>query len=391
VRLFTSVLSWLDVCISFFKEYLPKITEITNLQDVGNNNYSPEVVSDTLSTAIIVMDKTLHIMTMNAAAENLFGQSRGRIINKSHSSLLNESTLKDHLEFVVKNEEPQALRGCHLRDKLRESVTVDCVASPLLNKGKLTGVVLELYRTDHQLRIAREELLLSQQEATQALVRGMAHEIKNPLGGLRGAAQLLEAELKDQGLKEYTHIIISEADRLQNLVDRMLGSREPAKNEMINIHEVLERVRKLVKADIPENVQLRFDYDPSIPDLFADRDNLIQIVFNIVGNALKAVGDTGNILFKTRVLRNYTINHKQYRIALCLEIIDDGKGVPDDIRNKLFFPMVSGSAQGTGLGLSIAQSLANRHHGVIEFKSKPGKTSFKLLLPVDASLYKDGK
>ena len=361
------------------------------MQDVGNNNYSTEVVSDTLSTAIIVMDKTLHIMTMNAAAENLFGQSRERIINKSHSSLLNESTLKDHLEFVVKNEEPQALRGCHLRDKLRESVTVDCVASPLLNKGKLTGVVLELYRTDHQLRIAREELLLSQQEATQALVRGMAHEIKNPLGGLRGAAQLLEAELKDQGLKEYTHIIISEADRLQNLVDRMLGSREPVKNEMINIHEVLERVRRLVKADIPENVQLRFDYDPSIPDLFADRDNLIQIVFNIVGNALKAVGDTGNILFKTRILRNYIINHKQYRIALCLEIIDDGKGVPDDIRNKLFFPMVSGSAKGTGLGLSIAQSLANRHHGVIEFKSKPGKTSFKLLLPVDASLNKDGK
>ena len=358
------------------------------MHDVEKNNYSLEAISDTLSTAVIVMNMDLHIMSMNAAAENLFGQSRERILNKPYSSLFNEAMIKNHLEFVIKNEEPQALRGCHLRGKHRDSFTVDCVASPLLKKGKLTGVVLELYRTDHLIRIAREEQLLSQQEATQTLVRGMAHEIKNPLGGLRGAAQLLESELKNPELKEYTHIIISEADRLQNLVDRMLGSREPTKNEMVNIHEVLERVRRLVKADIPENVKLRFDYDPSIPDLFADRDNLIQIVFNIVGNALKAVGDTGNILFKTRVLRNYVINHRQHRIALCLEIIDDGKGVPEDIRDKLFFPMISGSAQGTGLGLSIAQSLANRHHGVIEFNSKPGKTCFKLLLPIDASLNK---
>ena len=365
--------------------------EIKYLQDTVNINYSLEVVSDTLSTAIIVMDKSLLIIYMNAAAENLFGQSRERILRKPYSSLLNDEMVKDHLEFVINNEEPQALRGCHLRAKLRESATVDCVASPLLKKGKLTGVVLELYRTDHQLRIAREEQLLRQQEATQTLVRGMAHEIKNPLGGLRGAAQLLESELKNQDLKEYTNIIISEADRLQNLVDRMLGSREPTKNEMLNIHEVLERVRRLVKADIPENVKLRFDYDPSIPELFADRDNLIQIVFNIVGNALKAVGETGNILFKTRILRNYVINHKQHRIALQLEIVDDGKGVPEDIRDKLFFPMISGSAQGTGLGLSIAQSLANRHHGVIEFNSKPGKTCFKLLLPIDVSANKDGK
>jgi two-component system nitrogen regulation sensor histidine kinase GlnL len=322
---------------------------------------------------------------MNAAAENLFGQSRERILRKSYTLVLNEGLIKEHLEFVLNKEEPQAVRGCHLKAKHKESITVDCVASPLLKRGKLTCVVLELYRTDHQLRIAREEQLLSQQEATQTLVRGMAHEIKNPLGGLRGAAQLLDAELSDEGLKEYTHIIISEADRLQNLVDRMLGSREPIKNEMINIHEVLERVRRLVKADIPKNVKLRFDYDPSIPELYADRDNMIQIVFNIVGNALKAVGESGSILFKTRILRNYIINHKQHRIALQLEIIDDGKGVPEDISDKLFFPMISGSAKGTGLGLSIAQSLANRHHGVIEFTSKPGNTCFKLLLPIDVS------
>lgn len=320
---------------------------------------------------------------MNAAAENLFGQSRARILNQPYSSILHRDIVKDSLESVLNNEEPQALRGCYLKGQRKKDIIVDCVASPIVKNDELLGVVLELTRTDHQLRIAREEQLLNEQEATQTLVRGMAHEIKNPLGGLRGAAQLLDSELDSEELKEYTRIIISEADRLQNLVDRLLGSRAPTKNQWVNIHEVLERVRRLVKADIPSGVSLHFDYDPSIPQLNADLDNLIQIVFNIVGNALKAVGDSGRILFKTRILRNYVINHKQYKLALKLEVIDDGRGVPDNIRNKLFFPMISGSAKGTGLGLSIAQSLANRHRGVIEFTSTPGDTRFKLLLPID--------
>lgn len=349
----------------------------------SNSAFFTEVVSDALSTAIIVLDKSLLILQMNAAAENLFGQSRERILRKPYTALFDNFMIVDHLQYVLDNEEPQALRGCHLKDK-QADITVDCVASPLLKTGKLIGVILELFRVDHHLRVVKEEQLLTQQEATQQLVRGLAHEIKNPLGGLRGAAQLLETELDSDALKEYTHIIISEADRLQNLVDRMLGSRQPVKNESINIHEVLERVRKLVKADIPKGVNLRFDYDPSIPELIADRDNLIQIIFNIVGNALKAVAEKGNILFKTRVLRNYTINQQQHRLALRLEIIDDGKGVPKEIRDKLFFPMISGSAKGTGLGLSIAQSLANRHNGVIEFESERGYTRFILLLPLPA-------
>lgn len=346
-----------------------------------NSAFFSEVVSDALSTAIITLDKSLLILQINAAAENLFGQSRERVLEKPYSTLFGNLMIVNHLQYVLDNEEPQALKSCHLKGK-HADITVDCVASPLVKAGKLIGVVLELYRVDHHLRIVKEQQLLTQQEATEQLVRGMAHEIKNPLGGLRGAAQLLESELENDDLKEYTHIIISEADRLKNLVDRMLGSSQPIKNERINIHEVLERVRKLVKADIPKGVNLRFDYDPSIPELQADRDNLIQIVFNIVGNALKAVGDQGNILFRTRVLRNYTINHQQYRLALCLDIIDDGRGVPKDIRNKLFFPMISGSAKGTGLGLSIAQSLANRHNGVIEFESESEKTCFTLLLPM---------
>ena len=356
------------------------------------NTIFSDTVSDALSTAVVVLDKALVIQHMNAAAENLFGQSRKRVISKPYTALLKADMVNKHLQAVLASNEPQTLRECNLKGKYQESITLDCVANPLLKTGKLQGIVLELHRKDYQLRINREEQLLSQQEATQMLVRGMAHEIKNPLGGIRGAAQLLESEFEsfdNRDLTEYTNIIISEADRLKTLVDRMLGSSQPAKNEAVNIHEVLERVRKLIIADIPEGVKLRFDYDPSIPDLNADRDNLIQLVFNIAGNALKAVGDSGNILFKTRVLRNFTINQHTHRLALKLEIIDSGQGVPDDIRDKLFFPMISGSAKGTGLGLSIAQSLANRHHGVIEFASQQGETCFTLLLPIVNSIVDD--
>ncbi len=355
-----------------------------------NNTIFSGAVSDALSTAVVVLDKSLIIQHMNAAAENLFGQSRKRVITKSYTALLQADMVDEHLQAVLASKEPQTLRECYLKGKYSEGITLDCVANPLLKTGKLHGIVLELHRKDYQLRINREEQLLSQQEATQMLVRGMAHEIKNPLGGIRGAAQLLESELASNDLKEYTNIIISEADRLKTLVDRMLGSPQPVKNEAVNIHEVLERVRKLIIADIPDAVELRFDYDPSIPDLNADRDNLIQLVFNIAGNAIKAVGDSGNILFKTRILRNFTINQQTHRLALKLEIIDNGQGVPDDIRDKLFFPMISGSAKGTGLGLSIAQSLANRHHGVIEFESQAGETCFTLLLPI-ADDKKDNK
>jgi len=351
------------------------VTEI--LKNITHDN-----LSDALSTAVLVLDTSLNIQHINMAAENLFGQSRARVLDKPYSALLKEDFVYDHLQLVIESHEPQPVKGCTLQGINVQDIRVDCIASPLTKVGEIQGILLELHRIDHQLRLSREEQLLSQQEATQTLVRGMAHEIKNPLGGLRGAAQLLDAELDSKELKEYTHIIISEADRLQKLVDRMLGSRQPTKYEMVNIHEVLERVRKLSVSDIPENVKLRFDYDPSIPDLSADRDKLIQVVFNIVGNAIKAVGDKGNILFRTRVLRNFTINQKTSRLALRLEVIDDGKGVPDNIRDKLFYPMISGSAQGTGLGLSIAQSLASKHNGVIEFESKPGKTRFILLLPI---------
>ncbi|MGK0272362.1 MAG: two-component system nitrogen regulation sensor histidine kinase GlnL, partial [Cocleimonas sp.] len=254
-----------------------------------NKILSYGLIEDTLSTSIIVLDKSLTILQMNAAAENLFGQSRERVINKPFSSILNQELKQEDLQFaidfVAKNNKPHIIRGCDLHNKQERITTIDCIANPIFTQNEYIGIVLELYRTDHQLKVAREDQLLSEQEAIQKLVRGMAHEIKNPLGGVRGAAQLLESELDDEALKEYTTIIIAEADRLQNLVDRMLGARKPNKNQLTNIHEVLERVRHLVKADIPKNVNLTFDYDPSIPTFNADLDNLIQIVLNIVVNA----------------------------------------------------------------------------------------------------------
>jgi len=341
-------------------------------------------LSDALTTAVVLLDVTLSISYMNVSAEVLFGQSQRRIIGKSYTSLFNLNIATHHLNFVLEYREPQTLRECVLKTTANE-VIVDCIASPYINDGELEGVIIELHRVDRQLRMSREDQLWKEQEATQTLVRGLAHEIKNPLSGLRGAAQLLEGELLDDELKDSTKIIISEADRLQVLVDRMLGSPHPQKKEFVNIHEVLERVRKLVKPSLPDNVQLRFDYDPSIPELHADRDRLIQIVLNITGNAIKAVGEQGSILFRTRVLRHITLNHKTYPLALRLEIVDDGVGVPKDLQDKVFFPMISGSAEGTGLGLSIAPSLANKHNGLIEFESKPGHTRFVLLLPISGS------
>lgn len=342
-------------------------------------------IADAMSTGVLMLTPSLDIQYMNASAEMLFGSSRRRMEGKPYQRLLKEDILGWVIDKSVDTSEVQSLRELHLTTSHDGVVIADIIVSPqVTDENNLEGVLIELYRIDQQLRITQEETLLSQLQTTQSLVRGMAHEIKNPLGGLRGAAQLLETELPSPELREYTSIIISEADRLQVLVDRMSGSQSPTIQENINIHEVLERVRKLVSVDIPSKVNIRFDYDPSIPELRADKDKLIQIVLNMVVNSLKAVGNKGEVVFKTRVIRRFMMNQKIHRLVLKLQIIDDGVGIPDEIKDKVFFPMVSGSADGTGLGLSIAQSLANAHDGLIEFQSTPGDTCFTLLLPIQA-------
>jgi two-component system nitrogen regulation sensor histidine kinase GlnL len=338
-------------------------------------------LSEALTTAIILLDTSLCVRYMNAAAEMLFAHSYHSVAGKSYQYLFHNDLTSHYLNHVLTHNDSQTLRECKLKTP-HEIVTVDCIATPYFPENKLEGVIIELMRVDRKLRILREDRLWKEQEATQTLVRGLAHEIKNPLGGLRGAAQLLESELSDNGLKEYTQIIISEADRLQLLVDRMLGSSGQQIIESINIHEILGHVHKLVTTDLPQAVCLQTDYDPSIPEIQADRNHLIQIVLNIAGNAIKAVSQQGIILFRTRVLRQFTLNHTTYPLVMQLEIIDNGIGIPEALQDKVFFPMVSGSAEGTGLGLSIAQSLANKHNGLIEFDSIQGHTRFVLLLPI---------
>ena len=260
--------------------------------------------------------------------------------------------------------------------------TLDAIVTPVSEPQLGSGLLVELMQLDRQLRITREESLVAQQSVSRALTRGLAHEIKNPLGGLRGAAQLLERELADPALKEYTDVIIGEADRLQNLVDRMLGPNTIPKKRTINIHQIMERVRQLVSAEVSTQLQLVRDYDPSIPELVADPDQLIQAVLNIVRNAAQAVGEQGEIVLRTRTLRQYTLGQQRHKLVIKVDVIDNGPGIAPDMMESMFYPMVTGRPDGTGLGLSIAQAIINQHGGLIECASEPGNTCFTLLLPL---------
>jgi two-component system nitrogen regulation sensor histidine kinase GlnL len=241
------------------------------------------------------------------------------------------------------------------------------------------ALLAELRPIEQQMRQAREERLASEQQASRELIRNLAHEIKNPLGGLRGSAQLLERELDKAELREYTQVIIKEADRLQALMDRMLTPHRTPRVEPLGIHEVLERVRALVQAEFPAT-RIERDYDPSLPDMSGDREQLIQAVLNIVRNAAQAGSKT--VLLRTRALRQITILRHRHRLALELRVVDDGPGVPEEIQERIFNPLVSGREGGTGLGLSLAQTFIQYHQGVIEFESRPGRTTFRILLPL---------
>ncbi|MEI6745189.1 MAG: nitrogen regulation protein NR(II) [Methylococcaceae bacterium] len=254
--------------------------------------------------------------------------------------------------------------------------------TPLGSENQVNEILVELLPIDNRLRISQEEQLHAQQNTARLMVQGLAHEIKNPLGGLRGAAQLLDLELPNDELKEYTQVIIEEADRLQNLVNRMLGSNELPNKKMLNIHEVLERVRWLAQTEVGENIKIHCDYDPSIPDLLGDKDQLIQAVLNIVRNAIQAISDSGNVTLRTRISRHVTIERQRYKLALRCEVIDDGTGISSDMLNKIFYPMVTGRVEGTGLGLSISQALISQHQGVIECSSEKGRTVFAIILPL---------
>lgn len=350
-------------------------------------NYIPDDnLLDIMACAIVVLDADLHVSYMNQSAEILLGQSLHRIQGINIRHIIHSESFYQQLQGVRSQDEAHAIRATSLTLADDNQIMLDCIATPQQaytpDTQQQNWLLLELHRIDRQMQIVRDKQLAQQQQAITELVRGLAHEIKNPLGGLRGAAQLLETELDSPDLKEYTQIIISEADRLKELVDDLLGPGRIPTNESINIHEILEHVCNLVQVESNKKINLERDYDPSIPELECDRSHLIQITLNIISNAVRALQDNGTIKLRTRILRQFTIHQKRYKLTLKADICDDGVGVPEHLQDKLFLPMVSGHAEGSGLGLAIAQSLINKSGGMIQYESKPGSTCFSILLPL---------
>lgn len=340
-----------------------------------------------LSTAVLLFDAQLRVLYINPAAEMLFSISSRHLLGHPAKGLLPcpDAGLEAKLRLALDSGQSFTEREIALQLADRRTITVNCSVECLQRFDAPDELMVELHQVDRHLRISREEHLLSQQKATQALVRGLAHEIKNPLGGLRGAAQLLERELPEAELREYTQIIIDEADRLQSLMNRMLGPNRVRAPASISIHQILERVRSLVLAEFGSGLSIERDYDPSIPDILGDADQLIQAFLNITRNGARAAGSRGCMMFRTRVHRQFTIGSKRYRLVLQVEIEDDGPGILPEMQERIFLPMVTGSEGGTGLGLTIAQTLMNQHGGLIECQSKEGETVFSAFLPLELS------
>jgi two-component system, NtrC family, nitrogen regulation sensor histidine kinase GlnL len=260
--------------------------------------------------------------------------------------------------------------------------TLDVTITPL--EGQVTGthLLLELADTTQRQRITRENDLLARLDSSRLMIRQLAHEIKNPLGGLRGAAQLLERELREAELREYTQVIIGEADRLAALVDSMAGPSRAPQKTLINVHEICEHVYHLLRAEARSAVSVERDYDPSLPNAMLDRHQLIQALLNVARNALQALGDAGRIVLRTRASSNVSIGTARHRLVASVQVEDNGPGVPEGLRTSIFYPLVTGRPNGTGLGLAVAQELVTRNGGLVEFESQPGRTIFTLLLPL---------
>lgn len=350
-----------------------------------NSQQSVQSIIDNLHSAVIVIDSCLKVECMNPSAEMLFHISTKRATGRLLAELIpNEPDFFDRLTKSTKSQHPYTVYDATLTRHHGDTITMDYMVSPIEYNQTGLFLLLEFIPKGRHHKIAQENQLLKQNDASRNLLRGLAHEIKNPLGGLRGAAQLLERKLAEDD-KEYTHIIIQEADRLRTLVDRMLGPKELPNKTGLNIHQVLEHVRQLVEA---ENNPVKFvaDYDPSIPEFFGDESMLIQAILNITRNAVSALMESNTpdaeITYRTRSIRNSAIGSKTHPLVIKVGIVDNGPGIPEDIIDQIFFPMVTGRADGTGLGLSIAQSLIHQHEGLIECTSKPNKTTFTILFPL---------
>lgn len=358
---------------------------------VATEYNSPQTIIDNLHSAVVVIGENMQIVCINPAAEMLFHISNTRAVKKNIRELIiNQQDFFDRLQRSLISAHPYTVYEDQLLVHNHKTIHVDYSVSPIPYKSRGKFLLLEFIRIKAQHKLSHEESILSQYEASKSLLRGLAHEIKNPLGGIRGSAQLLERELaSDDSNRQFTQIIISETDRLKNLLDRMVGPKDIPTKTNINIHKILEHVRQLVRAE-NNQIFIAADYDPSIPELYADESMMVQVILNITRNAVTAIAsiDTralseGKIIYKTRTQRNCKIGSHTYPLVARIEIADNGNGVAEDLQEKIFMPMITGHADGTGLGLSIAQSLVHQHNGLIEFTSEPQKTVFTILVPIN--------
>jgi two-component system nitrogen regulation sensor histidine kinase GlnL len=351
--------------------------------------HDPSDLLDALATGVVLLDVTGRVLHANVAAQGLLGaglnQARGRMLAEL---LVDSAPLQALVQRARERGEVFAEGDIALRTVAspRDARSVDATVTPIEDISGSRRLLLELVDATPRARISRENELRARLEGSRMMTRQLAHEIKNPLGGVRGAAQLLERQLPDPALREYTGVIINEADRLTALVDGMLGPARAPQKSPLNIHEICEHVFRLLQAEAPQGVALERDYDPSVPEGEFDRNQLVQALLNLARNALQAVGgatgDGGRIVLRTRALANVHIGLARHRLAVRVDVVDDGPGVPPEIRSSLFYPLVTGRANGTGLGLAVAQEIVTRNGGSIEFESEPGRTVFSLLLPL---------
>ena len=344
---------------------------------------------DAMVTSVFLLDAQLNVRYLNAAAQTLLGMGANQVIGRRLIELTKGAdTLLPMFERAAHGGEGVVQRELAWPAGSGVDRIMDCAVTEVVLRDGEKRLLLEIEDITQHRRLTRENALLAQLGGSRLMVRQLAHEIKNPLGGLRGAAQLLERELLDPGLREYTRVIISEADRLANLLDSMLGPARPPAKQLVNLHELLERVYHLLRSEAPEGVLIDRDYDPSLPPLTVDPNHIIQAMLNLGRNAIQALNGSSvyapRLVLRTRAVTNVSVGTRRYRVVASVQFEDNGPGVPNDIRDTIFYPLVSGRTDGTGLGLGIAQDLVSRHGGLIEFDSAPGRTIFVISLPMDA-------
>ena len=347
-------------------------------------DHSKEIL-DTLTTAVLVLDEELNVQEINAAAENLFHTSSPKVQGLPlYELILRADKILPLLHDALANNQPFTERDASLRLPDNVVEDVDLMVS-ILNQQRIgqRSLVIEMRPLKRLKQINKDGASVARQETARQLIRGLAHEVKNPLGGIRGAAQLLEKELPQPALREYTRVIISEADRLKELVDRMLGPQRAITLAEVSILQVFERVIQLIEAEQPNVIRWERDYDPSIPTVQGDEAQIIQAILNIVRNAVHALQPTEEpqITLRCRVLRQFTIGAHRHRMVMHLEIIDNGPGIDPELEDRIFFPMISGRADGSGLGLAITQTIISQHQGSIQVATRPGHTCFSIHLP----------